>query len=185
MEVIRILFVSLFIMIGFIGCSTTQVKKIENDTTKSFTKKNSERSISNLDFSGEDIVDDKFQIKNQNGILIVFEKNTEYVLSSKGINYKVHLSQSKDNLVVDTLLSNNLNTIEIFYRDYKFEKLRNKFKKDILKDFMKKNNYSRKDISFLELKFFAWIDNDTFEFLITGEFKNKIFEEKVRYDIIY
>ncbi|MBS9782576.1 MAG: hypothetical protein KGV43_02100 [Arcobacter sp.] len=179
MEIIKNSIILFFIVVGFIGCSNSvQPKKQDIDVNKSKLSKKEKKFISGEYKSA------KLSIKNINGILMVFEDGKEYILSSKGIEYKPHLSSNKENLVLDILLPNNLSTIAIYHKDYKFKKVKYKFKRKVLEDFLKKHNYLLKDISFFELKFFDWVDNDTFEFIISGEHKNKVFEEKRRFDIL-
>ena len=173
----------------FVGCSGNSAKS--NITKTNNINPNSKKQIDsgkkevNTFTKSQQIQTKEIKIENKDGILLIKDKEKEYILSSKGLDYNSHLSSDKMTLVVDVLKMNNLQTIEVFSKKNtnKFKRVKRRIKKDIWNKFFKDKNFEFKDIHNPQLKFYEWVDNDSFEFILSYEFKDKYYEEIIRYDI--
>ncbi len=176
----KIILIVTIISIIFTGCANEQPstsKSVVNQ--KKSIKKNSIDS-----FKSNSIKNKDFEIINQDGILKIRDKNKEYILTARGLDYNPHLSNDKKVLVVDTLLMSNLQTIKIFIKkDNKFKKSNKHVSKRLWERYLKNKSYTIKDVQYPKLQFRDWVDNDTFEVELSGEVNGKVIKDILRYDV--
>ncbi len=172
-------------LVFFIGCSGNQdrastLKNNANSNSINQKKENSSKFI-----KPQEINTKEMKIENRDGILFVVDETKEYILTSHGLDYSSHLSSDKNFLVIDVLKMNNLQTIEIFSKknSSKFKRIKKRFKKEIWNVFFKDKSYSFKDIEKPQIKFYEWVDNDSFELELSYEFRDKFYENIIRYNI--
>ncbi len=171
-----------------IGCAENQqisAPSNKNLSSKKINQANLKKENISSFIKSKEIDIKEMKIENRNGILFVEDKIKEYVISSNGLDYNSHLSRDKKTLVVDVLRTNKLQTIEIFSKKDSsiFKKVKRRLKKDVWNTHLKDKTYKFKDIKNPQLKFYKWVDNDTFDLTLSYEFNDKFYEHIVRYDV--
>jgi len=176
MEKIRYMRLPLLIyyIIFFIGCTRN------NQVITPIINNANNTNINQKEINRRDI-----NISNKNGILYIFDGKKEYILSSKGLEYKIYLSNDKKVLLVNVLKMNNLQTIILFSKkdSNRYKKIAKRLEKEIWNTYLKNKNYEFNDINNPQLIFYEWVDNNSFEIRLSYEFENKLNEEIIRYDI--
>ncbi len=189
--IITYLFFSLIIF--FAGCSGNQQPSKPSSNSKSeilskLKEINENIEMKNIPSSfvpNNKVTTYEMKIINKNGILSIIDANKQYILTSRGLDYNAHISSDKKTMVVDVLKTNNLQIIELFSKKdtNRFKRLKRRLKREIWNEYLKDKTYEFKDIQNPQLKFYEWVDNDSFELTLSYEFKNKFNEKIVRYDI--
>ena len=190
MEKIKYIKFAFLISIVFIFIACAENQRVSTPSSNNSNSKSANQSFMKKENVStfkktEDVNTKDMKITNKNGILFVNDGKKEYVLSSKGLDYNVHLSSDKIFLVLDILKTNNLQTIELFSKKdtSRFKRIKKRFKRDIWTNYLRDKTYEFKDVNNPQLIFHEWVDNDTFELKLSYEFEDKYFEKNIRYDI--
>ncbi len=171
----------------FIGCSGDQQKLTPGTKNTGFTNhtNNNEKKVTSTFVKIQDVKTKDMNIINKNGILFIKDENKEYILSSRGLDYNAYISNDRKLIVVDVLRTNNLQTIEVFSKKdtSRFKRIKRRIKKEVWKDYLEDKIYEFKDIDNPELKFYEWVDADSFELTLSYEFNDILNEKIIRYDV--
>lgn len=179
----------------FVACSENQqptkspnnIKSVVSSKPQEIDKNIQKNNIPSSFLSNNKINTTEMKIINKDGILFIIDGKKEYILTSRGLDYKVHISTDKKLLVVDILKINNLQIVELFSKKgtNRLKRVKRRLNKEIWNEYLKDKSYEFKDIEDAELKFYEWVDNDSFEIILSYEFEDKLIEKIVRYDVSF
>lgn len=104
-----------FLSCFLVSCSNNnQVSSPKTPKEKVIATSKKQKKVQSTTIKFEDYKSDKFNVKNIDGILFLFEKNRKYILETSGLNYKIiEANDSKIVLEIYTLDNKKENRVYI------------------------------------------------------------------------